>query len=70
MGFATLLAGQQRSGTVFLLGNPEESAGLFGTPAPKIPPGDVDASGVERIAVEISVRLREAFTRWAVARTS
>ena len=64
MGFASLLAGQQRQGTVFLLGTPDESAGLFGTPAPKIPPGDFDAAGTERIAVEISVRLREAFARW------
>ena len=64
MGFASLLAGQQRQGAVFLLGTPDESAALFGSPAPKIPPGDVDASGVERIAVETSVRLREAFARW------
>ncbi len=64
MGFASLLAGQQRQGAVFLLGTPEESAELFGSPAPKIPPGDVDASGVERVAVETSVRLRETFTRW------
>jgi len=64
MGFASLLAGQQRQGAVFLLGTPDESAMLFGSPAPKIPPGDVDASGDERIAVETSVRLREAFARW------
>jgi len=64
MGFASLLAGQQRQGAVFLLGTPDESVALFGSPLPKIPPGDVDTSGVERIAVETSVRLREAFARW------
>lgn len=64
MGFASLLAVQQRHGAVFLLGTPDESALLFGSPAPKIPPGDVDPSGVERIAVELGVRLRETFARW------
>ena len=64
MGFATLLAGQQRQGTVFLLGTPEESTALFGAPLPNIPHGDVEASGSERIAVETSVRLRESFARW------
>ena len=64
MGFASLLAGQQRQGIVFLIGTPEESAALFGTPAPKIPHGDVDASGVERIAIATGIGLREAFARW------
>jgi len=64
MGFASLLAGQQRLAGVFLLGTPDEAALLFGSPAPQIPPGDVDASGVERVAVETGVRLREAFARW------
>jgi len=64
MGFASLLAGQQRQGTAYLLGTPDESALLFGSPLPKIPPGDVDPSGVEHIAVESSARLRESFTRW------
>lgn len=64
MGFASLLAGQQRQGAVFLIGSSDESVQLFGAPLPKIPPGDVDNSGVERIAVETSVRLREAFARF------
>ena len=64
MGFASLLAGQLRQRSVFLLGTPDESAALFGSPAPKIPPGDVDAAGVERIAIESNVHLREAFSRW------
>jgi class 3 adenylate cyclase len=64
MGFASLLAGQQRLGSVYLLGTAEERAALFGAPAPKLPPGDVDEAGVERIAVETSVQLREAFGRW------
>ena len=64
MGFASILAGQRGLGSVYLLGTHEESDTLFGSPAPKIPPGDVAASGVERIAVEMSVQLREAFARW------
>lgn len=63
MGFASLLAGQVR-GAVFLLGTPDESAALFGSPLPKLPPGDIDASGAERLAVETGPRLREAFDRW------
>jgi class 3 adenylate cyclase len=64
MGFSSLLAGHLRQGAVFLLGTPEESVALFGSPLPKLPPGDADDSGVERIAVETSVPLREAFARW------
>jgi len=64
MGFTSLLAGQQRQGGVFLLGTADESVVLFGAPLPKFPPGDIDVSGGERIAVEVSVRLREAFARW------
>ncbi len=64
MGFASLLAGQQRQGVSFLLGTPEESAVLFGAPPPKIPHGDRDAAGRERIAVETSLQLRDAFVRW------
>jgi class 3 adenylate cyclase len=64
MGVASLLAGQQRQGAVFLLGTADETAVLFGSPLPKMPSGDVDASGVERIAVETSVQLRESFARW------
>jgi class 3 adenylate cyclase len=64
MGFASLLAGQLRQRSVYLLGTADEGVGLFGSPAPNLPPGDVDAAGVERIAVEPCVQLREAFARW------
>ena len=64
MGFASLLSGRQLHAGVFLLGTPGESAALFGCPAPQLPSGDTDESGTERLSVEISPRLREAFARW------
>ena len=64
MGFVSLLAGRKRQECTFLLGTPDESAMLFGSPSPQIPSGVVDASGAERIAVETGVQLKDAFARW------
>ena len=68
MSFASLLAGQSGQGSSFLLGTPAEHVLLFGVPLPELPPGDSDAGGRgERITVETSPRLREAFARWVAA---
>ncbi len=64
MGLASLLAGQVADGGAYLLGTPAELTALFGSPAPRLPAGDCDEAGVERIAVEIGPHLREAFARW------
>lgn len=64
MGFASLLAGQLRQGGVFLLGGLAEQTALFGSPPPLLPDGDCDERGSEKIAVETSPLLREAFARW------
>jgi class 3 adenylate cyclase len=67
MGFASLLAGQLRQGGVYLLGGDAERVALFGAPLPLLPDGEAGPGGEERIAVETSPRLREAFGRWAAA---
>ncbi|HEY6000956.1 MAG TPA: hypothetical protein VI078_16845, partial [bacterium] len=60
MSLASLLAGQLRGQSAFLLGTPGELPALFGWPPPRLPDGVRDAAGVERIAVELSPRPREA----------
>ena len=67
MSLASLLAGQLRGGSAFLLGTPAELTALFGEPAPRLPDGMTDSDGVERLSVEVAPRLRERFGRWLAA---